>query len=109
MNFLGLKAKHEARLVVVTHEGHGRLMLNGNRTHDDHAKRNAAAYGDTVCWIELAPGGGRLDQGLGPAAGRLEAGEAERMLRDLPRSTEFRNVLGRLEDGRENAGHWLRL
>src|ERR1700677_445930 len=71
MAFLNFKKKHDGRLVVLTYEGPGRLLLNGNRTHDERARRNAAAHPGTVCWIELASSGGRMAQGVGPAAIRL--------------------------------------
>ncbi len=44
MAFLSFKKKYDGRLVVLTYEGPGRLLLNGNRTHDEHARRNAAGH-----------------------------------------------------------------
>jgi hypothetical protein len=80
MAFLSFKKKYDGRLVVLTYEGPGRLLLNGNRTRDEQARRNAADHPRTVCWIELASGGGRLDQGVGPATSRLDTAEVERLL-----------------------------
>jgi hypothetical protein len=84
-------------------------MLNGNRTHDEHSRMNAAAHPETVCWIELAPGGGRLAQGVGPAAGRLGTAAVERLLRELPQTACCRTVLEQLEEGREHSRRWLEL
>ncbi len=109
MAFLSFKKKYDGRLVVLTYEGPGRLLLNGNRTHDEHARRNAAAHPGTVCWIELAPGGGRIDQGVGPAAGHLETAEVERLLRELPQTSCCRTVLENLEQGRDHSCRWLEL
>jgi hypothetical protein len=109
MAFLSFKNKYDGRLVVLTYEGPGRLLLNGNRTHDDRSKRNAAAHAGTVCWIELASGGGRLDQGVGPAASRLDSGEVERLLRDLPQTPCCRTVLEHLDRGRDHSCRWLEL
>ena len=109
MAFLSFKKKYDGRLVVLTYEGPGRLLLNGNRTHDEHARRNAAAHPGTVCWIELASGGGRMAQGVGPAAGHLETAEVERLLLELPQTSCCRTVLEHLERGRDHSCRWLEL
>ena len=109
MAFLSFQKKYDGRLVVLTYEGPGRLLLNGNRTHDEHARRNAAAHPGTVCWIELAPGGGRMAQGVGPAAGHLDSAEVERLLRELPQTSCCRTVLEHLEQGRDHSCRWLEL
>ena len=109
MAFLSLKKNYDGRLVVLTYEGPGRLLLNGNRTHDEHARRNAAAHPGTVCWIELASGGGRVAQGVGPAAGHLDTAEVERLLLELPQTSCCRTVLEHLEQGRDHSCRWLEL
>jgi hypothetical protein len=109
MSLLSFKNKYDGRLVVLTYEGPGRLLLNGNRTRDEHARRNAAAHQMTVCWIELASGGGRMAQGIGPAAGHLESAAVERFLRELPQTSCCRTVLEHLEQGRKHSTRWLEL
>ena len=109
MAFLSFKKKYDGRLVVLTYEGPGRLLLNGNRTHDERARRNAAAHPGTVCWIELASGGGRMAQGVGPAAGHLDTAEVERLLGELPQTSSCRTVLEHLEHGRDHSCRWLEL
>ena len=109
MAFLGFKKKYDGRLVVLTYEGPGRLLLNGNRTHDEHARRNAAAHPGTVCWIELASGGGRMAQGVGPAASHLDTAEVERLLHEPPQTSCCRTVLEHLEQGRDHSCRWLEL
>ena len=109
MAFLSFQKKYDGRLVVLTYEGPGRLLLNGNRTQDEHARRNAAAHPGTVCWIELASGGGRMAQGVGPAASHLDPAEVERLLRELPQTSCCRTVLEHLEQGRDHSCRWLEL
>jgi hypothetical protein len=109
MAFLSFKHTYDGRLVVVSYEGPGRLLLNGNRTHNERARRNAAAHPETVCWIELTPGGGRVAQGVGPAASHLDKTEVERLLRELPQTSCCRSVLEHLDQGRDHAGRWLEL
>jgi hypothetical protein len=109
MAFLGFKRKYNGRLIVLTYEGPGRLLLNGNRTQDEHARRNAAAHPGTVCWIELASGGGRIAQGVGPAACHLDTAEVERLLGELPQTSCCRTVLEHLERGRDHSCRWLEL
>ena len=109
MAFLSFKKKYDGRLVVLTYEGPGRLLLNGNRTHDEHARRNAAAHPGTVCWIELEAGGGRMAQGVGPAAGHLDPAEVDRLLRELPQTSCCRTVLEHLEEGHDHSCRWLEL
>jgi hypothetical protein len=109
MAFLNFKKKYDGRLIVLTYEGPGRLLLNGNRTRDEHARRNATAHSGTVCWIELASGGGRVAQGVGPAAVHLDAADVERLLRELPQTSCCRTVLELLEQGRDHTCRWLEL
>jgi hypothetical protein len=109
MAFLSFKKRYDGRLVVLTYQGPGRLLLNGNRTHDDHARRNAAAHPGTVCWIELESGGGRMAQGVGPVAGHLDSAEVDRLVRELPQTSCCRTVLEHLERGRDHSCRWLEL
>jgi hypothetical protein len=109
MSLLSFKNKYDGRLVVLTYEGPGRLLLNGNRTRDEHARRNAAAHPGTICWIELASGGGRMAQGVGAAAGHLDSAEVERFLRELPQTSCCRTVLEHLDQGRDHSSRWLEL
>src|SRR5262249_4710896 len=87
MAVLSLKNAYDGRAVVLPYEGPGRLLLNGNRPHDERARRNAAAHPGTVCWIELESGGGRMAQGVGPAAGHLDPAEVDRLLGELPQTS----------------------
>src|SRR5262249_3950453 len=107
LGLLGLGGKGDRHLVVVTFEGPGRLRLNGNRSAGKRAKQGAAAHEQTVAWIEFAPEGGRLDQGLGPAASRIGAEELEALLRDLPTDPACRAVLQGLAGGREHSSKVL--
>ena len=108
MGFLGFGGRKESYLVVVTYEGPGRLRLNGNHVRGgSRSKQNAGSHGQTVCWAEFAPGRVRQDGGLGSQAPRLGAGEAERLLRDLPQLVECRTVLDAMEQGREHASKAL--
>src|SRR5262249_32563105 len=107
--FLGLGGKGDRHLVVVTFEGPGRLRLNGNRSAGKRAKQGAAAHEQTVAWIEFAPEGGRLDQGLGPAAGRMGTEEVQALLRDLPTDPACRAVLQGLAGGRSTPARSLTL
>lgn len=100
----GKKPKH---LVVVTYEGGGRLRLNGNRSLGPKYKQNASNHSGTVCWIEFDTGGIPLDQGLGPSAGQLGSGVAERLLRELPQTTECRGIRADLERSPADASRWL--
>jgi hypothetical protein len=109
MAFLSFKKKYNGRLVVLTYEGPGRLLLNGNRTHDERARRNATVHPGTVCWIEFDSGGGRMAQGVGSAAIHLDRGEVERLLRELPQTACCRTVLEHLEQGRDHSCRWLEL
>ncbi len=109
MSFLSSKNKYDGRLVVVSYQGPGRLLLNGNRTRDEQARRNAAAHADTVCWIELTPGRKQMAQGVGPATCRLESAAVEKLLRDLTQTACCRSVLDHLEQGRDHSARWLEL
>jgi len=102
--FLGLGGGGGDRhLVVVTFEGPGRLRLNANRTSGKRAKQGAAAHEQTIGWIEFDPKGGRLDQGLGPAAGKLGSAEVIALLRDLPNDPACQSVLRGLASGRDHS------
>jgi|RhiMethySRZTD1v2_1073278.scaffolds.fasta_scaffold203004_2 hypothetical protein len=107
LGLLGLGGKGERHLVVITFEGPGRLRLNGNRSAGKRAKKGAAAHDQTVAWIEFAPEGGRLDQGLGPAAARMGVEEVQALLRDLPTDPACRAVLQGLAGGREHSSKVL--
>jgi hypothetical protein len=107
LGLLGLGGKSDRHLVVVTFEGPGRLRLNGNRSAGKRAKQGAAAHDQTVAWIEFAVDGGRLDQGLGPAAGRMGVEEVQALLRDLPADPACRAVLQGLASGREHSSKVL--
>jgi hypothetical protein len=107
LGFLGLGGKGERHLVVVTFEGPGRLRLNGNRSAGKRAKQGAVAHEQTVAWIEFAPDGGRLDQGLGRAADRMGIEEVQALLRDLPTDPACRAVLQGLAGGREHSSKVL--
>ena len=109
MALFTFKKKYDSRLVVLTYEGPGRLLLNGNRTQDEHARRNAAAHPGTVCWIELGSGGGRMAQGVGQAACHLDTAEVERLLHELPQTSCCRTVLEHLEEGHDHSCRWLEL
>lgn len=99
--------KGDTNLVVVSFEGVGRLRLNGIRVRQSRTKRNAQQHGQTVCWVQFGLEGQRLEQGQGPAAGRLEQGQVERLLRELPTRPECLAVLRDLSAGKERSGHWL--
>ena len=107
MGFLGFGGKGETHLVVVIREGPSHLRLNGNQVRGSRIKKKAAVHPAAVCWIEFSPAGGLLDQGLGPAAGHLAPGEAERLLRELPQAEACRLVLRDLAQGPEHAARWL--
>ena len=106
-DFLGLGKAGERHLGVITFEGPGRLRLNANRTTGKRARRGAAAHEQTVGWVEFSPDGGRLDQGLGPAAGRLGAAEVTALLRDLATNPACQSVLRGLASGREHSSKVL--
>jgi hypothetical protein len=102
LDFLGFRTGHgDHFLIVATYEGPRRMRLNGNRTRGKGAKKRAVDHDRTVFWIELSRDGARLDQGIGPAAGKLPAGEAEKLLRDLPLSPACRSVIQALEQGHQ--------
>jgi hypothetical protein len=106
-NFLGLGRGGERYLVVITLEGPGRMRLNANRTSGKRGRQGAAAHDQTVGWIEFAPDGGRLDQGLGPAAGKLDPAEVTALLRDLPSDPACKSVLRGLGSGRDHSSKVL--
>jgi hypothetical protein len=110
MGFLGFGKKVDSNLVVVTYEGPNKLRLNGNRKKGKEvvsAKKGAAAHDRTVCWIEFSQGGMRLDQGTGPAAPKLEPGEVERLLRELPFNPICKGMLHDLEEGHDRSAKIL--
>ena len=108
LELLGLRGRCGPRhLVVITFEGPGRLRLNANRTSGKRGKRGATAHEQTIGWIEFAADGGRLDQGLGPAAGKLGAAEVMALLRDLPANPACQSVLRGLAGGRDHSSKVL--
>ncbi len=108
MGFLGFGGKSETHLVVVIFEGTGRLRVHGNLVKDGgKSKKNAAAHGHTVCWLEFSPKGAREDGGLGVMAPRLGPGEADRLLRELPQLEACRTVLADIRQGKEGSSKWL--
>jgi hypothetical protein len=108
LQLLGLRGRGGDRhLVVITFEGPGRLRLNANRTSGKRARQGAATHEQTIAWIEFAPEGGRLDQGLGPAAGKLNPAEVTALLRDLPSNPACKSVLRGLGSGRDHSSKVL--
>jgi hypothetical protein len=107
MGLFGFGKRKENYLTVITLEGGGKLRINGVRSGDQKSKKTVIGHGQTVCWIEFAPDGIPLEQGVGPAAKQAGAGRAEKLLRDLPTSPACRGVLERLRDGQESVGKWL--
>ena len=108
LQLLGLGGRGgERHLVVITFEGPGRLRLNANRTSGKRARQGAIAHEQTIGWIEFSPDGGRLDQGLGPAAGKLGAAELTALLRDLPSDPACKSVLRGLAGGRDHSSKVL--
>lgn len=94
-------------LAVVTSEGPGRMRINGVHVTDAGVKKSAAGHERTICWIEFAPDGVRVDQGVGRASGGT--GVAERLLRDLPTMPITRTVLDHLRTSTESIGKWLQI
>ena len=110
MGFLNLGKKTETFLSVITMEGPGRLRINGLKPRDKAARKAAVEHERTVCWAEFTPKGGLIDKGLGRAATQVgKAGEADRLLRDLPMNPVCRAVLERLREGQDSVGKWLQL
>lgn len=108
LRFLGLGSRGGVRhLVVVSFEGPGRLRLNANRTSGIRARQGAAAHEQTIAWIEFQPDGTRLEQGIGPAAGKLGAAEVASLMRDLPTDPACRSVLAGLAGGRDHSSKIL--
>jgi hypothetical protein len=104
---LGLRKRSVRYLVVVSFEGPGRLRLNANKTTGKRARQGAVAHEQTVAWIEFAPDGGRLDQGLGPAAGKLDSAKVAALLQDLPNDPACRSVISGLASGRDHSSKVL--
>ena len=100
--------KKTTYVVAVAYEGPNRLRLNGNLIREAKIKRNAASHDQTILWMEVTAGGGRIDQGTGPAANRLAPNELERIQRDLPMSAAFKAIVEDLDSGREQASKWYR-
>jgi hypothetical protein len=107
LELLGLRARDDRHLVVVTFEGPGRLRLNANRTSGKRGKQGATAHEQTIGWIEFKADGTRVDQGLGPAAGKLGAAEVVALLRDLPANPACQSVLRGLTSGRDHSSKVL--
>lgn len=107
LELLGLRSRGDRHLVVITFEGPGRLRLNANRTAGKRGKQGATAHEQTIGWIEFAADGTRLDQGLGPAAGKLGAAEVMALLRDLPGNPACQSVLRGLTSGRDHSSKVL--
>lgn len=100
--------KKTTYIVAVAYEGPNRLRLNGNLIHGEKFKRNAASHSQTVIWMELTTGGGRIDQGTGPAATRLAPNELERIQKDAHLSPAFKAVIEELDSGQEHASKWYK-
>lgn len=107
LEIIGLRKRSVRYLVVVSFEGPGRLRLNGNKTTGKRARQGAVAHEQTVAWIEFSPDGGRLDQGLGPAAGKLDSAKVAALLQDLPTDPACRSVISGLAGGREHSSKVL--
>ena len=99
--------KRESFLAIVTSEGQGRLRLNGVRVKDPKARKSAIAHERVLCWVEFTTGGGMIDKGIGKAT--AQAGQADRLLRDLPTNPTCRAVLDRLREGQDSVAKWLQL
>jgi hypothetical protein len=99
--------RDETLLAVVTFEGPGRLRVNGYHARGGRAKRGAASHERTVCWIELASDGRRLDEGLGRGSTLVGAEEAGRLLRELPKIPVCQHVLDLLHQGENSVSKWL--
>jgi hypothetical protein len=108
LELLGLRGRGGNRhLVVITFEGPGRLRLNANRTSSKRSLQGAVAHEGTVGWIEFAADGSRLDQGVGPAAGKLGPAAVAALLRDLPTNPACQSVLRGLVSGRDHSSKVL--
>ena len=108
LELLGLRGRGGNRhLVVITFEGPGRLRLNANRTSSKRSLQWAVAHEGTVGWIEFSPDGTRLDQGVGPAAGKLGPAAVAALLRDLPTNPACQSVLRGLAGGRDHSSKVL--
>jgi hypothetical protein len=83
------------------------LRLNANRTSGKRSLQGAAAHEGTVGWIEFSPDGARLDQGIGPAAGKLGSAAVTALLRDLPTNPACQSVLRGLVSGRDHSSKVL--
>ena len=105
MGLFNFGGRKETFLTVITAEGSGRLRINGLKVSDKAARKSAVAHDRTLCWIEFSTSGGMLDKGVGRAIG--QAGQAEKLLRDLPTDPTCRGVLDRLREGQDSVGKWL--
>jgi hypothetical protein len=99
--------RDDTLLAVVTFESPGRLRVNGYHARGGRAKRGATAHDRTVCWIELATDGRRLDEGLGRGSSLVGEEDARRLLRDLPKMPICRHVLDLLREGQPSVSKWL--
>lgn len=106
MGLFSLGKRSGTILLVVTHEGAGRLRLNGFRTSKERPRAAAVAHGRTVCWIEYDATGLPIDRGIGVAT--LPRDETQRVLAGLPTDPIGRAVLDRLRAGEESVSKWLR-
>jgi hypothetical protein len=101
--------KKTTYVIALSREGPDRLRLNGNQVTRTQVKTNAASHDQTVIWMEVTSGGGRIDQGTGPASSKLAPGELERLQRDVHLSTAFKAIVEELDGGREHASKWYKL
>lgn len=102
-------AKKTTYVIAVSREGPDRLRLNGNQVTRAQVKKNAASHDQTVLWMEVTSGGGRVDQGTGPASTKLPPGDLERLQRDVHLSTAFKAIVEELDTGKEHASKWYKL
>ena len=65
------------------------------------------AHERAICWVEFSTDGGMMDKGMGKA--QAPAGQADRLLRDLPANPTCRGVLDRLREGQDSVAKWLQL
>src|SRR4051794_38990783 len=107
MGLFSFGRRRETFLAVVTSQGQGRLRINGIRLKDEQSKKTAVAHERTLCWVEFSREGAMVDKGLGRAPG--QAGQAEKLLRDLPTMAACRGVLERLREGQDSVGKWLQM
>jgi hypothetical protein len=103
---VGLFSRRDWNIVALTYETADRLRLNGNRKQGKKAlaaMKGASIHSGTVCWMVFDQTGKSMEQGLGPAAGRIPKQHAERLLASFPRNPGVLEILRKLEEGRETA------